>query len=63
MSAYGWNGDGAGAPKAWYIDVAVAAAVAAREEELRFLQAKIYRGVVELLIRRIDAYDRFSNLC
>ncbi len=41
----------------WYIDVAEAI----RESELAFLRAEIYRGEIDLLVRRIDAYDRFSD--
>lgn len=54
---YRWNGEGAGAPRAWYIDVEEHA----RSAEEAFLKAEIYRGDVELLARRIDAYDRFSE--
>lgn len=54
---YRWNGEGAGAPKAWYVDVEEAA----REAELAFLQREIYQREVDLLVRRIDAYDRFSD--
>jgi DNA polymerase-3 subunit epsilon len=54
---YRWNGEGNGAPKAWYIDVADAE----REAELAFLRAEIYRGEIDLLVRRIDAHDRFSD--
>jgi len=54
---YRWNGEGTGGPRAWYIDVAAAA----REAEISFLKAEIYRGEVEFLIRRVDAYDRFSD--
>jgi DNA polymerase-3 subunit epsilon len=32
-----------------------------REAEEAFLKAEIYRGDVDLLVRRIDAYDRFSD--
>jgi hypothetical protein len=35
----------------------------AREAELAFLKAEIYRGEIDLLTRRIDAYDRFSDRC
>jgi len=56
---YRWNGEGNGAPKAWYIDVADAE----RDAELAFLQAEIYRGEIDLLVRRIDAHDRFSDRC
>jgi hypothetical protein len=54
---YRWNGEGNGAPKAWYIDVADSE----REAELVFLKAEIYRADVDLLVRRIDAHDRFSD--
>jgi DNA polymerase-3 subunit epsilon len=54
---YRWNGEGNGAPKAWFIDVPGEA----REAEEAFLKAEIYRGEIDLLVRRIDAYDRFSD--
>ena len=54
---YRWNGEGNGAPKAWYIDVAEAE----REAELEFLTREIYQREINLLVRRIDAYDRFSD--
>lgn len=54
---YRWNGDGNGSPKAWYIDLGEGA----REAELTFLRAEIYQRDIELLVRRIDAYDRFSE--
>lgn len=56
---YRWNGEANGAPRAWYVDVADAD----REAELAFLKAEIYRGEIDLLVRRIDAYDRFSDRC
>jgi len=56
---YRWNAEASGGPRAWYIDVAEAA----REAEIAFLQAEIYRGEVHPLIRRVDAYDRFSDRC
>lgn len=56
---YRWNGEGAGGPRAWYIDVAEAD----REAELAFLKAEVYRGDVDLFVRRVDAYDRFSDRC
>jgi len=37
--------------------------VAERDAELAFLQAEIYRGEIDLLVRRIDAHDRFSDRC
>lgn len=56
---YRWNGEGTGSPRAWYIDVDDAA----REAEVSFLKTEIYRGEIDLLVRRIDAYDRFSDRC
>jgi DNA polymerase-3 subunit epsilon len=56
---YRWNGDGNGAPRAWYIDVSEIQ----REAELAFLKAEIYRGEIDLLVRRITAYDRYSERC
>jgi DNA polymerase-3 subunit epsilon len=56
---YRWNADGIGGPRAWYVDVPEAA----RDAELGFLQAEVYRGEVNLATRRIDAYDRFSARC
>jgi DNA polymerase-3 subunit epsilon len=54
---YRWNGEGTGLPKAWYKDVAEAE----QALEFAFLKAEIYRGEIDLLVRRIDAYDRFSE--
>lgn len=54
---YRWNSDGIGGPRGWYVDVLEAD----REAELAFLKTEIYRGEVDLLCRRIDAYDRFSE--
>ena len=45
--------------RAWYID----GANVARESESAFLKTEIYRGDIELLFRRLDAYDRFSDRC
>lgn len=56
---YRWNGDSSGAPRAWYIDVPDTL----REAELAFLRTEIYRGEIDLLVRRITAYDRFSERC
>jgi DNA polymerase III subunit epsilon len=56
---YRWNGEGTGSPRAWYIDVDDAA----QEAEVAFLKAEIYQGEIDLLVRRIDAYDRFSDRC
>jgi len=54
---YRWNGDGTPYPKAWYIDVDDDS----KESELAFLSNDIYQRPVELLIRRIDAFNRFSD--
>lgn len=54
---YRW-GDGAqGAIRAWWIDVADEA----RDAELAFLETEIYGRPVELPMKRIDAYTRFSS--
>jgi DNA polymerase-3 subunit epsilon len=54
---YRWNGEGTGAPRAWFIDVAEDS----RAAEETFLKSEIYRGEIDLLVRRIDAFDRFSE--
>jgi DNA polymerase-3 subunit epsilon len=54
---YRWNGDPGPQPRAWYIDVPDAQ----REAELHFLKSEIYQRELELLVRRIDAHDRFSD--
>ena len=54
---YRWNGDGGPAPRAWYIDVLDGQ----HETELHFLRTEIYRREVELMVRRVDAHDRFSD--
>jgi DNA polymerase-3 subunit epsilon len=54
---YRWNGDPGPQPRAWYIDVPDAQ----RESELHFLKTEIYRREIDLLVRRIDAHDRFSE--
>jgi len=56
---YRWNGEGSGAPRAWYVDVDAGDHAA----EMAFLRAEIYRGEIDLLVRRIDAHDRFSERC
>jgi DNA polymerase III subunit epsilon len=54
---YRWNPDGTPFPKAWYIDVPEES----RENELQFLQKEIYQRNLEILTRRIDAFNRFSD--
>ena len=54
---YRWNGDPGPQPRAWYIDVAEGQ----HEAELHFLKTEIYRREIDLLVRRFDAHDRFSE--
>lgn len=54
---YRWNGDGNPNPRAWYVDVDDAR----REAEISFLRKEIYLREVELLVQRMDAYNRFSD--
>jgi len=54
---YKWNGDPGPQPRAWYIDVPDGQ----REAELHFLRTEIYQREIDLLVRRIDAHDRFSD--
>jgi DNA polymerase-3 subunit epsilon len=54
---YRWNPDGTPYPKAWYIDVSDDQ----REPELAYLQRDIYQREIQLLTRKIDAYNRFSD--
>jgi DNA polymerase-3 subunit epsilon len=56
---YRWNGDDAVPSRCWYVDVGEAE----KDAELLFLRQEIYGGEVELLVRRIHAYDRFSERC
>lgn len=54
---YRWNPDGTPFPKAWFVDVADDD----REAELNFLQTEIYQREIQLLTRKIDAFNRFSD--
>lgn len=56
---YRWNGEGGPSPRAWYVDVEESAL----QNELTFLKMEIYQREIDLLTRRIDAYDRFSDRC
>jgi len=56
---YRWNSEGNPNPRAWYIDVDDDV----REQELAYLRAEIYQRDVELLVRKITAYERFSDRC
>jgi DNA polymerase-3 subunit epsilon len=54
---YRWNPDGTPFPKAWFIDVSDDQ----RDAELSFLQEEIYQREINLLTRKIDAFNRFSD--
>ena len=54
---YRWNGEGNPNPRAWYIDVEDSQ----RGAEIAYLRQEIYMGDVELLVHRMDAYNRFSD--
>lgn len=53
---YRWNGDGNPNPRAWYIDVDDEVL----EQELVYLRTEIYQREIELLVKKITAYERFS---
>jgi DNA polymerase-3 subunit epsilon len=54
---YRWNAEGSPFPKAWYTEVDDDA----KDAELTFLKNEIYQRDIELLVRKIDAYNRFSD--
>lgn len=54
---YRWNGAAGPAPRAWWIEVDAEA----RDAEIAYLQKEIYQSSVEPLMRRVTAYERFSN--
>jgi DNA polymerase-3 subunit epsilon len=54
---YRWNGDSNPNPRAWYIDVEQAQ----RDAEIEYLRKEIYLRDVELLVHRMDAYNRYSD--
>lgn len=54
---YRWNGDANPNPRAWYIDVDDDQ----REAEIAYLRKEIYLREVDVLVRKIDAYNRFSD--
>ena len=53
---YKWNAEGQGPRRAWFIDVSSAN----KEIEIQFLETEIYRREVDIPMRQIDAFDRFS---
>jgi DNA polymerase-3 subunit epsilon len=57
LRGYRW-GDGAdGRPRAWWTDVGEGALA----EELRYLRSEIYQYEADIFVRRVSAFDRFSN--
>jgi DNA polymerase-3 subunit epsilon len=56
---YRWNSEVGGAPRAWFIDVLEEE----REAELAFLKAEIYHRDLEVRMKRITAYERYSERC
>ena len=56
---YRWNAEGLGGPKAWFTDVSEAD----KADELEFLARDIGLGDREPLVRKVNAYDRFSERC
>jgi DNA polymerase-3 subunit epsilon len=54
---YRWNADGGANPKAWYIDVEDFQ----REAELAYLRKQIYQSDVDITLRMMTAYERFSE--
>lgn len=54
---YRWNGEVSAGPRSWFVDVPEAQ----KDAEVGFLRAEIYRREVDLNVRRVDAYDRFSD--
>jgi len=56
---YRWSGDDSVPARCWYIDVGEEQ----KDAEMAFLLEEIYGGEVDLLTRRIDAFDRFSDRC
>lgn len=54
---YRWSDGSDGSPRAWYIDVAEDR----REAEIRFLKDEIYQREVDIPVRQLTAWDRFSR--
>lgn len=57
VRGYRWNDGADGRPKAWWIDLTEDR----RDEEIRFLQIEIYQYEADLFVRKITAFDRFSE--
>ncbi|WP_176599342.1 MULTISPECIES: 3'-5' exonuclease [Sphingobium] len=56
---YRWNGENNPNPRAWYIDVEEVQ----REAEIEYLRKEIYLREVDLLVHKMDAYNRYSDRC
>ena len=54
---YRWNGDGCCGPSAWFIDVDDNT----KEQELGFLRTEVYQRNLDPMVRRITAFERFSD--
>jgi DNA polymerase-3 subunit epsilon len=54
---YRWNGDGSANPRSWYLDIDDEA----KAPELEFLRSEIYQREIDLVVKKIDAYNRFSD--
>jgi DNA polymerase III subunit epsilon len=54
---YRWNAGGCASPKAWYLDVGPEV----KDSEIAYLRTEIYQRDVEPMVRKITAYDRFSD--
>jgi DNA polymerase-3 subunit epsilon len=54
---YRWNGEANGRPRAWWTE----ADEGDLETEIAFLEAEIYHRPSEALVRRVSAWERFSD--
>jgi len=54
---YRWNPEGAGGPKSWYIDVADHD----RAAEIDYLCKEVFLADVNIPVRQLSVYDRFSD--
>jgi DNA polymerase III subunit epsilon len=54
---YKWSAGENGTQRAWYVDVSQEQ----RDAEVAFLHVEIYRYDAPITIKRVDAYDRFSD--
>ncbi|NBJ13803.1 3'-5' exonuclease [Microvirga arsenatis] len=52
---YRWNNGADGRPKAWWTEIPEEA----YSDELRFLQAEIYRSSIKPVLQKVTAYERF----